>query len=187
MKFKISPFISFVTSHILFLCLLFILPAISQNYDLAAILAHKQAAFYNLIAETGARSAIKIPILEPSIISIIKNAPQGFLTCFTRPFLTDTGSFLITISALENIFVIILGLYAIYTSKIIVIKRNILPYFCLFYTITFFTLIGLVTPVMGAIVRYKAQALPFLLIFFIILMQAPLKSVIQKLKIKNIS
>ena len=42
-------------------------------------------------------------------------------------------------------------------------------YFCLFYFVIIFTLSGLTTPVLGALVRYKTPALPFFLIFLLYL------------------
>ncbi|QQR94329.1 MAG: hypothetical protein IPJ93_10715 [Bacteroidota bacterium] len=49
------------------------------------------------------------------------------------------------------------------------IHKQAYPLFwvAVFYTLSLFELIGLVTPVMGAIVRYKIQALPFL--FFLLI------------------
>ena len=41
-------------------------------------------------------------------------------------------------------------------------------YACLFYAVSIFVLIGLTTPVIGGLLRYKAPLLPFLLIFFIL-------------------
>jgi hypothetical protein len=41
--------------------------------------------------------------------------------------------------------------------------------FCFFFIITFYALIGLTTPVMGAIVRYKAPLLPFFIMIPIIM------------------
>ncbi len=174
-KTKLSPLISFMVCHLFFILIIFLLPLINDSYNLAVMLSHKQAAFYGLASSAGAGSIISIPILEPTILSILKNAPQAFITCFTRPFLTDGGSFLIKISALENILILVMGIIALIKIKIVTLKDKILPMLCLFYAATFFTLIGLVTPVMGAIVRYKAQALPFLVILFLIVLNVQLK------------
>ncbi|HMT30702.1 MAG TPA: hypothetical protein PKD91_15620 [Bacteroidia bacterium] len=114
-------------------------------------------------------------------MSVINNAPHGFLVCLTRPFITDHGSFLITLSALENVAVLLLGIFAFSTMKTKSLQQKTLPWFGIFYTITLFVLIGLVTPVMGAIVRYKAQALPFLVTFFILLSGVSFKEMLTKL------
>ena len=42
-------------------------------------------------------------------------------------------------------------------------------YSCMFAVIFMFVLTGLITPVMGAMVRYKVPALPFLMIMLIML------------------
>jgi len=42
------------------------------------------------------------------------------------------------------------------------IERKNIFWFCVFFVLILFTIIGLTTPVSGALVRYKIPALPFL-------------------------
>ena len=51
--------------------------------------------------------------------------------------------------------------------------------FSLIFILTLFTIIGLTTPVIGALVRYKMPALPFF--FFVLLSFIKLKSISEKL------
>tara|TARA_Y100001933_G_scaffold249215_1_gene283986 strand:- start:599 stop:769 length:171 start_codon:yes stop_codon:yes gene_type:complete len=39
------------------------------------------------------------------------------------------------------------------------------------YAIALLTIIGMVTPIMGSLVRYKIPAIPFLLMFFLLFME----------------
>ena len=43
-------------------------------------------------------------------------------------------------------------------------------YFCACFVILLFTLIGLTTPILGAAVRYKIPAIPFLVIAFLFIL-----------------
>lgn len=163
-----KPYLVFCSATLSFFILIVAISFLFPEWNMAVRLAQKQEAFFNLASVTTAGSFIAIPKLEPDFISFILNAPAGFIFCLTRPFITDGGSVLIMVSAIENMVILLFCGYALFKLKFIEIKDKVLPWFSIFYTITFFVLIGSVTPVLGAIVRYKAQALPFLVVFFII-------------------
>jgi len=180
-----KPYWVFISSTISFFMLIVLISFLAPNWNMAARLAQKQQAFFNLATETTAGSFISIPVLEPNFISFILNAPAGFLFCLTRPFITDGGSVLILISAIENLLILLFCVYALFKFRFKLIQNKIMPWLCIFYTITFFVLIGVVTPVLGAIVRYKAQALPFLVVFFLIASNTTFHKNVIKLFSKN--
>jgi hypothetical protein len=72
------------------------------------------------------------------------------------------------LSAMENIL-----LYVLIVICLIFFQRRIphkpVFYLCLFFFIATYTLTGLSSPVMGAMVRYKVPAMPFMLIFFVMM------------------
>jgi len=167
-KYKIHALIVFPTTCIIYFG--FLLTPLFTNLTglhLATLLAQKQHAFYELGEIAKAGSVISIPVLEPTAASILMNAPLGFLNALFRPFITDSGPVLTLISSIENTLVLLFGLICIFRFNRKNTTGKILPWFSLFYTLTYFTLIGLITPILGAIVRYKAQALPFLVIMFV--------------------
>lgn len=160
----IRVFIKFCAVYLLYLVLAFNIHHIAPKYNVTDLVYWKQKNFNTLAELTNAKSVIKIPQLEHGIISIIKNSPVAFLTALSRPFLTDIkGNFLILLSALETVFILMLCFLAILFRK----KANvpIKPFlvFSFFFVLLLFTLSGLITPILGALVRYKVPALPFLM------------------------
>ena len=116
-----------------------------------------------------AGSRIEIPLLYPSYTSILKNAPSAFLTTVFRPTVFEIKNPMMLMSAFENVFTIIFILLClVFISK--KTENRHLIYFCLSIVILLFVLVGLSTPILGAIVRYKIPALPFFLIAFLLML-----------------
>ncbi|MBI4929451.1 MAG: DUF2142 domain-containing protein [Bacteroidetes bacterium] len=119
--------------------------------------------------QPAAGSYIKIPLIEPTIPSIIKNAPLAFFNTAFRPHLLEAKNPLMIFSAIENIFILLfIFICMLFVSRKIQ-NRNMI-YFCFSITVLLFALIGLTTPILGAVVRYKIPALPFFLITFLLLL-----------------
>ena len=66
----------------------------------------------------------------------------------------------------ENLFLFLLFVLALAGYRKSDMRFSPILYLSVFYVALLFLLIGLVVPVMGAMVRYKAQALPFLFFIF---------------------
>lgn len=116
------------------------------------------------------RSYIDIPSFTGDWQSILKTAPGAMATVFIRPFLWESESLLITFAAVENVIILLcLAIGIIYINPDSVIKNQNLLLFCFFFAISVFVLIGLTTPVMGAMVRYKAPVLPFVCLIPVLL------------------
>ena len=157
----------FAVISILFICAIFleyILPQINPFQ----LLANKQDNFLGLSKYMNSGSIIYIPILKPNVFSLLKISPIAFINTFFRPHIFEAKSLMILLAALENLIIICFLILSI----IFFDKKNINLNFLLFSTtfvLILFVLIGLIVPVMGAIVRYKVPALPFLICIFIIL------------------
>ena len=119
---------------------------------------------YNLYSSSPrSGSILYIGKLEPDLISLVKNIPQGFINALFRPHLLEAKSAVLLLAAMENFFLVLLIILCILYRD----KSNgdlTLFWFCIYFVIIHSIIIGLVSPVMGAIVRYKATALPFLII-----------------------
>lgn len=116
-----------------------------------------------------AGSKIDIPILDPSVAGILKIAPAAFCISFFRPHIFEARNPLMLLSAFESSLLIICLVICLffYTKK----NENMhLLYFCLTIVIFLFVLVGITSPILGAAVRYKMPALPFLLIAFLLLL-----------------
>jgi hypothetical protein len=156
-----------------FVLSIFILTGISIKYifpgfDLLDILATKQHDFIGLAKFMNSGSLIDIPLLNPDLSSFIINAPQAFFTTFFRPFIFEADSIFVLMAALENLIILLITIIAVVFAKKSVFSESIF-WACFFSVVLMFTLTGLITPVLGAIVRYKIPALPFLMIMLILI------------------
>lgn len=132
-----------------------------------ALLAAKQAEFFQVANRDHANSLIEIPVLDNSYKSVFVNAPNAIKNVIFRPAITEVKNPLMLLAAIENLIIAL----ALIASLFFVFRANQLhPYWLLiafFFCMSVFTLTGLVTPILGAIVRYKVPALPFFLFVII--------------------
>ena len=109
-------------------------------------------------------SAITLNRLMPSYSSVIKLLPEAFINVFFRPFIFDVENLFSLLACIENCALLALLLLLIFTFKMPDEKAKLMISFSVLFVFTLYTLVGLTTPVLGAAVRYKVPALPFLLI-----------------------
>lgn len=155
----------------LFIIALFFNTSLISKYDLPAIISEKQKDFVNMInASEYVGSRIDIPVLEPGFVSFVTNSPVALFNVMLRPLPGDLSSVIMIPAFFENLLIWLLMVVAgvFFCRKI---ARDHLPLilFCLSFVLILFILTGLTTPVIGAIVRYKAPALPFLFVLLFIL------------------
>ena len=106
-------------------------------------------------------STIAIPLLDDSVWSILKATPAAFINATFRPFPWNIRSPFMALSGLENIVLLGLLILAIFFFQSQALSNPIF-YVSISFALVILVLTGLVTPVVGAIVRYKVPALPFL-------------------------
>jgi hypothetical protein len=140
-----------------------------SKYDFINIVHLKQQDFLNSVEATkNVGSTLAIPEFEPSLIGILKAAPHAFVNTYFRPHIFESYSVIVLLAALENLLIVLMTVLCfIFPSRKIPDKPLFL--FSISFVIMIFVLSGLTTPVMGALVRYKIPALPFLFIIFITL------------------
>lgn len=148
---------------LLFIDVAVILPLFGSEFDMFSLLVAKQHDFIGLSLSENAGSFISPLSIEPNLASFILNTPMALINSIFRPFINDISSPLILLSFIENLF-----LYFLIILVIIFPKRSNLNWriilFCLFFVLLLFSLTGLITPVLGALVRYRVPGLPFLYI-----------------------
>ncbi len=159
--------VKFIGCYVVYFILVFNVGLVSDKYDVTDIIYYKQQNFYTLADYTNAKSLIHISQIEPSAWSILKHSPEAVLRVFVRPFITDSRSPLILMAAFENILILLVILLCIVFYKRPEVLRQPIFYFSIFFILILFALIGLITPILGAMVRYKIPALPFLMFVFI--------------------
>jgi len=149
------------------------------NFDFISLLVGKQHDFINLAKTYHAGSAIHMDYLGNNSWSILKAIPLALFHVFTLPWFSHVKSPLYLFSIFENlIFFSLIPLSIFYFEKPNKSSMKFIV-FSLIFMLTLFTIIGLTTPVIGALVRYKMPALPFL--FFVLLSFIKLKSISVKL------
>ncbi|MFM7017060.1 MAG: hypothetical protein ACKOX3_12110 [Bacteroidota bacterium] len=128
------------------------------------LLANKQAEFFQVAIRDHANSFIDIPVLDSTFTSLIVNTPNAIKNVVLRPTIVEVKNPLMLLAAVENLviaFFLIVCIYYIYKIKPLPISYWMS--IALAFSLTIFVLTGLVTPILGAIVRYKVPALPFFL------------------------
>ncbi len=136
------------------------------DYSAAKILAQKQLDFISMVNTSNSGSKFEIPILDNSLFSLIKNSPTALLNSFLRPWIWESKVWPQTLAAIENIIIICATFVLMLKFRISKVEHRNVALFALFFSILLFILVGLITPNMGALVRYKSIGLPF---FFIML------------------
>ncbi len=153
---------TFILIYLLYFTLAFSAYHLDPDYNLAALIFYKQKNFIDLGTIQNA-TMISIPRLECSASSIIENSPHAFYTTMFRPFITDVhGKPMILLAALENLLLILVIIISLATMNLKSKKLDPIILFSILFTILLFILIGLISPVLGAIVRYKIVALPMI-------------------------
>ena len=172
-----KPLIGYIISFILFILTIAIAPFIFVDLDLINQIALKQNEFSaNLLIEA-ATSGFVIPQLSDGI-SLFTNIPNALLNTLVRPFPWECNALFVWLSAIENMATIILVVIAIIFRKNMNTAQKNIFYFNLIFVFCLFTIIGLTTPVFGAIMRYKIPGLILLLIAILLTLD------IQKIKHK---
>lgn len=136
----------------------YIIPSINV-YEL---FARKQQDFICLAEYMNSGSMVSINKLEPNLWSFIISLPMGLFNVLFEPNFFSANGALQYLAAIENIFILLLLILIL--LKINHTSKTHLPFFCISisFIVILFVIIGLVTPVSGAIVRYKIPAIPFL-------------------------
>jgi hypothetical protein len=141
-----------------------ILGFINPSFDFIHILVRKQHDFIRMSVEMKVNSAIKMDFLEENLFSVLKAIPLGILNSLTRPWPCEIKNFLFVPAVLENITLVVLIVFAFFRkSKMENTSFNFII-FCFLFTFLLYSIIGISTPILGALVRYKIPAMPFLVI-----------------------
>jgi len=163
-------FLKFTGVHLLFFLIAVNLYRLNTEWDIMLFLHQKQMGFIQTAITERAGSYITIDYLKPNVISLFKNTPQAIFNSIFRPHLFESRSLFIIISALENLFLSILLITTIIFFK--KPEKEVLPwlYACAFFVVVLSLLIGLLTPILGSIVRYRVPIVPFFTISLIVLL-----------------
>jgi hypothetical protein len=131
------------------------------DFDLVEAFVRQQINFMNFASDINAGSILYVPVLEANFFSFVKAAPVALANVLFRPFFFDSYNVFMFFVSIENMLFMIFLIVMLFH-----LKKNLMssPLFlaCIGFSLFFFIVVGLATPVMGAIVRYKIIGYPFL-------------------------
>lgn len=133
-----------------------------EGKTLLELIAYKQELFKSLKA---GNTDIGIQEFTPTLKSLFLQFPGAVKNSLLGPFFMDLKSPLHVFAMMENVLILAgIAICLLYTDF-----KNFqvapLALWMLFFSLTLFTLIGYIVPNVGAIVRYRSLALPFLFVF----------------------
>lgn len=151
---------TFIVVYLFFILLFFGLGRLHPVLDLPQYVSTRQIAFVQIAK--GGQSAININPLFPHFRSFLNNSPQALNHSLMRPYLTEKFTLLYIPAAVEIlIYEVLLVIFLLFRSNE---KPNAFIYFCIFFSLSMFLMIGYTIPIIGAIVRYRSIYFPFLII-----------------------
>ncbi|MBK5285038.1 MAG: hypothetical protein JJE25_06515 [Bacteroidia bacterium] len=164
---KQNIYLKYFTTHIVWLLLLYSTRFIVPDYNVPVILSYKQNNFVNMAVASGSGSIFSTEKLHPVWRDIIKKSPDAFLSVLLNPLTFSRHKILALLSSLETVLVLLLLMAALIAFRKPEQEDYPLLIFALSFVIITFTLIGLTTPVAGALVRYKTITLPWLIFMLV--------------------
>lgn len=151
---------SYLVVYLFFIVVFFGLGRLHPALDLPQYVSTRQIAFVQIAR--GAPSAININPLFPHFRSFLNNSPQALNHSLMRPYLTEKFTLLYIPASIEIfIYEVLLILFLLFRSNK---KRGAFIYFCIFFSMSMFLMIGYTIPIIGAIVRYRSIYFPFLVV-----------------------
>jgi len=158
--------IKYISILLIYFLIGFNIHYVFPQFNVLEIIVLKQHDFINLAKAVDSGSIVNIGYLEPTISNLIMNTPKALYNCLFLPWFFESCSPLVILAGIENLFIIIFAITVIIFFTRRTIHRNLF-YFALLFVFFTYTLVGLITPVIGAIVRYKVPALPFLMVILL--------------------
>ncbi|MFT6244630.1 MAG: hypothetical protein ACJA0U_001426 [Salibacteraceae bacterium] len=98
---------------------------------------------------------IEIEQIDDSFSQLLMNIPGAIRNCLFRPYFTDPGSWLKYAAIFEVWLILLFIVYAIFKRRNISAEVKLTIVSLLLFIFSLSSIIGLTTPVLGAIVRYR--------------------------------
>lgn len=156
---KYKPIWVYSGIYLLFIIIFFASKYIHPQLDLVNAVVIKQNEFSQL----GGNSAVDVTLVKPTFISFLLNFPQAISLSILRPYPSDVHHLLSLAAAIEVFcFYILIVFFFLYRKNGVALSPFLL--FCLFFSFSVLLMIGYSVNILGAIVRYRSIALPFLFV-----------------------
>lgn len=117
---------------------------------------------YTILSDSPvAGSLMDVKPLQPTASSVLAQTPAALQRSILRPYPWELKPVMIIPATLENIlFLLLLPAVLLWYKKP---SSKALFWFCISYALITLAVTGLTTPVLGALVRYRITAMPFLM------------------------
>lgn len=147
-----------------------LLPKIDPVYDYFRVIAKKQTYAQREAVYMGAKSLIELPTITKEPSSVITSVPLGFFSAFIQPTpLQASGNAFILLSGIENVILILIFVYLLFGISSPNGVRADLFWLLITTSVVYLSLIGLLVPVLGNLVRYKALVMPLFIGAFLLI------------------
>jgi hypothetical protein len=163
----------YIISFAVFFIIMVAVGWIFPQYDFIQILVNKQNNFVNHALALDAGSIIHTRYIDTNLWHLFLEFWRGLFYSFFRPHLLEAYSAVVWFATLENMAIWGMFLWTIFHFDKESINKYPVFWLCLFYVILLMGFVGMVTPLHGAIVRYKIPALPFLWVFWVHMTRLP--------------
>ena len=160
----------YLLMYILFIAIATLIGEINPRYDFVNLIVDKQKQFIRLADFYPVNSRFDLEVLTYEFWSLLLSSPEAIFNVFTKPWPNELNSILYIPSFIENAVILLLLVTTFVYRKALKVKEWDFVIFCLSFCIILYTVIGLTTPITGAIVRYKIPAIPFLMMAVFMLM-----------------
>lgn len=174
-NWRASPLVAFSLVHLMFFLILVLSKYFYPAGSFLYVLQKKRADFYNVAEAHDSGSVVSIPQIE-TWSEVVLRIPQSIIHTYFRPFFGSLGGVFGWIASIEN--ALILVLMAFLLSSMNRLKKAEIPLFlyCLSFVFSLAIVIATCIPVLGAVVRYKLPALPFLVVMIILMSARTVRS-----------
>jgi hypothetical protein len=159
---KNIPF-NYILVFAVYIVFVLALPLFCKELNPLMLLKEKQGAFLELANTENAGSLLPAIALDGTLLSLVKNIPLALKNTIILPIFIFSKSSIELMAALENLFIQLFIIIAILHRKKITFIENNFVWMSISFSFFLFLLIGISTPILGAIVRYKTPALPLII------------------------
>lgn len=175
----------FILVHICCIAIALLVNFLIPSLDILGNLVYKQHDFLNVARDSNAQSTIYVERLNNSIYSFLHFSPLAFINGMFRPSIFEFNS-VSYIPAIFESFILTLGIILLIKkrNKLFDNNQKLLIFFSVFFSCFLALLIGLVVPVLGAIVRYRVPYLPFLYSAILVSINIPMIDLLKKIEKK---
>ncbi len=135
---------------------------INVDWHVAGLIGGKRNDMIRHAQQTNAKSLFDHEIVEREWKDIVILAPEAFWDALIQPVPSRESNTLQILAFTENIFVLLFFIVCAIFSRAGPNKEAI--WFVSSYVVLLYLIIGLTTPIAGALVRYKTPALPLIMI-----------------------